>query len=322
MADMTESRTAAAAEQPAPLVVSRVLHAPRETVFRAWGSADSVKRWFAPPPLTVPEARIEMRKGGAFEVCMQMPEGARHWTRGIFLEVDASRRLVIDMRVSGDDGKRLFRAMTEIVFSDALAGTRLDVTQSYTFDDPKIAAGMVAGAGEGWRRTLDNLEQEVIRMQGGAETEARSVVHAIFSLERAYDAPAARIWRALTDESAKARWFTGTAGEWELIERTMDVRPGGRERLEGRWKSGVVSAFDAHYLDVIPQERLIYAYEMRLDGRKISASLATMQIKAEGRRTRLKVTEQGAFLDGYDDAGSREHGTGVLLDALGASLSD
>lgn len=40
----------------------------------------------------------------------------------------------------------------------------------------------------------------------------------------------------------------------------------------------------------------------------------------EGARTTLKVTEQGAFLDGHDDAGSREHGTGLLLDALGASL--
>jgi hypothetical protein len=37
-------------------------------------------------------------------------------------------------------------------------------------------------------------------------------------------------------------------------------------------------------------------------------------------RTTLKVTEQGAFLDGYDGAGSREHGAGFLLDRLGASL--
>jgi len=34
------------------------------------------------------------------------------------------------------------------------------------------------------------------------------------------------------------------------------------------------------------------------------------------------ITEQGAFLDGYDDADSREHGTGFLLDALGVSLLD
>jgi len=33
------------------------------------------------------------------------------------------------------------------------------------------------------------------------------------------------------------------------------------------------------------------------------------------------VTELGAFLDGYDDAGSRERGTGELLDALSRSLT-
>ena len=45
-----------------------------------------------------------------------------------------------------------------------------------------------------------------------------------------------------------------------------------------------------------------------------------MQLKTENGKTTLIVTEQGAFLDGYDDAGSREQGTGYLLDALGASL--
>ena len=67
---------------------------------------------------------------------------------------------------------------------------------------------------------------------------------------------------------------------------------------------------------------IVYAYVMHLDDRKISVSLATMQLKAEGGKATLKVSEQGAFLDGYDDAGSREHGTGYLLDALGASLKD
>jgi uncharacterized protein YndB with AHSA1/START domain len=100
----------------------------------------------------------------------------------------------------------------------------------------------------------------------------------------------------------------------------MDVRIGGRERLRARWEGGVVSTFDAIYHDVIPNERLIYSYEMRLDEKKISVSLATLQLQAEGRKTTLIITEQGAFLDGYDDAGSRETGTGHLLDALGASL--
>ena len=49
---------------------------------------------------------------------------------------------------------------------------------------------------------------------------------------------------------------------------------------------------------------------------------ATIEIKARDGGTHLVMTEQGAFLDGYDDAGSRERGTNFLLDALGASLTD
>ena len=150
----------------------------------------------------------------------------------------------------------------------------------------------------------------------------RFVVHATFDLERTYDAPAARVWKALTDISAKEKWFASPAGEWQVLERQMDVRVGGRELLRGRWESGLVTTFDAVYHDVIPNERLVYSYQMFQDEKKISVSLATLQLKARGSQTTLTVTEQGAFLDGYDDAGKREHGTGLLLDALGASLQN
>jgi uncharacterized protein YndB with AHSA1/START domain len=148
------------------------------------------------------------------------------------------------------------------------------------------------------------------------------VVHATFHLERTYAAPVARVWLALTDETAKSKWFGGPPGGWELIERHMDVRVGGTERLKGRWEGGTVSAFEATYYDVIPNERLVYSYVMHMGDKKISVSLATMQLKADGAKTTLMVTEQGAFLDGYDDAGSREEGTNHLLDAIGASLKD
>lgn len=307
--------------QPPPLRMSRVFAAPRALVFKAWSSTDHVKRWFSPEVYTVPDARVEMRVGGPFEVCMRSPTGQEHWSRGVFVEVTPHNRLVIDMHADDDAGQPLFRAYTEVDFSDADGGTLMAVVQTYTFMNPAMAAPMVAGASMGWKQTLDKLEREVARMQAEGEGE-RSVVHATFHLERTYDAPAARVWRALTDEAAKDKWFGGSPRPWELVERSMDVRLGGRERVRGRWESGLVTTFDAIYHDVIPRERLVYTYEMHLDDRKISVSLATMQLKAEGAKTRLMVTEQGAFLDGYDDAGAREHGTGILLDALGASLKD
>jgi uncharacterized protein YndB with AHSA1/START domain len=129
------------------------------------------------------------------------------------------------------------------------------------------------------------------------------------------------VWQALTDPAAKAHWFGAPAENLAVLEREMDVRPGGRERLRGCWGSGVTSTFDALYYDVIENERLVYCYEMHLDERKISVSLATLQLIADGKRTRLALTEQGAFLDGYDDAGARERGTRELLEALARALS-
>src|ERR1700730_4694171 len=322
MAQVLKPNKEATLLQPPPLKVSRVFHARRETVFKAWSSADHVKHWFSPETYSVSNAKVQMHVGGPFEVCMRSPTGEEHWTRGTFVEGGPHSRLIIDMHATDTTGRPLFRAYTEVDFSDALGGTRMDVVQTYTFIDPSIAAPMVAGAQEGWRTTLDKLEKQVMRMQGGAETGVRSVVHATFHLERTYDAPVTRVWKALTDESAKQKWFGGTPGRWELLERHMDVRVGGSERLRGRWEGGVVSAFEALYHDVIPNERLVYSYVMHMGDKKISVSLATMQLKAVGGQTLLMVAEQGAFLDGYDDAGSREHGTGHLLDALGASLKD
>ena len=148
----------------------------------------------------------------------------------------------------------------------------------------------------------------------------RSATHGTFAIERVYDASPARVFRAWADPDAKARWFVGPA-DWRLLDRAIDFRVGGKERLSGRKGSGIVSTFDAVYHDIVPEQRIIYCYDMRLDGRHISVSLATVELKPEGAGTRLTMTEQGAFLDDYDDGGSRERGTRILLEQLGKELS-
>ena len=313
MAQAAEGRTSV---RPEPLVVSRTFPAPRALVFEAWSTADHLRRWFCPEHFTVPHATVDFRPGGRCEVCMRAPDGQEFWSKGHYIEIAPPERLVFTTSVVGGNDEPRFTALTRVTFEDDAGSTRMTVHQSYEiFDQTALAA--VEGALEGWRTTLDRLAQEVARMLEASH--ARSVVHATFTLERAYAAAPAKVFHALTDRAAKARWFEG-GDEYEAVEREMDVRPGGHEHVKGRWVSGMVSTFDATYFDVVPNARLVYAYEMRLDDRKISVSLATVELKPHGAGTRLVVTEQGAFLDGYDDAGSRERGTGFLLDRLGASL--
>jgi len=314
--------------KPAPLEISRHFAAPREMVFNAWSSADHIQRWFSPAGCAVPEAEIEFRDGGVFTVCMRLPDGTNHWCKGHFTEVSPYGRLGFAAAVS-TGGEEKFAVRTFVTFVPEAEGTRMAVRQEHEIFDPAFASA-VEGAAEGWRTTLDKLEQEVERIKlssvcsSRATPEApaeRSVVHGSFTLKRVYDAAPSLVFRALTEPAAKARWFSGGEG-YTVVERVMDVRPGGRERLHGRWQNGMNTMFDAVYFDVVPNARLVYAYEMHLDGRKISVSLATMQLKPAGAGTELIVTEQGSFLDGYDDAGAREHGTGLLLDRIGDSLRD
>jgi uncharacterized protein YndB with AHSA1/START domain len=311
---MAHDRQSASALKPEPITVSRVFDAPRELVFKAWSTAEHIKRWFSPDVCTVPEAEIDFRPGGAFVICMRMPDGTDHWARGKFTEVSPVDRLAFTFAVEMAGAVR-FTAETHVAFEVEGAGTRMTVRQVYELHDPAFS-GAPAGALEGWRTTLDKLEKEIARIKAAPP---RNVVHGDFTIVRSFAASPAQVFRALSDPAAKARWFSGPEG-WVALEREMDVRPGGRERAKGRWPSGLVTTFDAVYFDVIPNERLVYTYEMHLDERKISVSLATMQIEAEGAGARLTVTEQGAFLDGYDDAGSRKNGTGGLLDRLAESL--
>src|ERR1700731_2985301 len=104
-----------------------------------------------------------------------------------------------------------------------------------------------------------------------SKSSPRSVVHAMFCIERTYQVYPAQVFKALTDPAAKAKWFTGGAG-YTLLAREMDVRPGGREHVKGRWETGIVSTFDAVYHDIVADERIVYAYEMHLDDRKSSVS--------------------------------------------------
>jgi uncharacterized protein YndB with AHSA1/START domain len=150
-------------------------------------------------------------------------------------------------------------------------------------------------------------------------TSPRSATHGTFSLERAYDAAPARVFKAWADPAIKTRWFVGPA-DWQMLERAMEFRVGGKERLRGRKGSGIISTFDSVYHDIVPDQRIIYSYDMHLDERHISVSLATIELRPEAAGTRLVITEQGVFLDGYDDGGSRERGTRILLDQLDAEL--
>jgi uncharacterized protein YndB with AHSA1/START domain len=146
-----------------------------------------------------------------------------------------------------------------------------------------------------------------------------SVSHDTFVIERTYDIPVAQVFRAWADPVLKARWFAGSA-EALGADYQLDFRVGGHEVNRGGPPGGSVYTYDSQYRDIVPEQRIVYTYEMSADENRISVSVATVQFHDHGATTQLVLTEQGVFLDGHDTVAQREEGTRGLLDSLARLL--
>jgi uncharacterized protein YndB with AHSA1/START domain len=147
----------------------------------------------------------------------------------------------------------------------------------------------------------------------------RSIEHAGFTIQRRYDAAPERVFAAWADPAAKARWLAGPE-EWEVGPHELDFREGGSEVGSGGPKEGPVHGYRAVYWEVVPNERIVYTYELLIDEVRISVSLVTVELERDGEGTRLTLTEHGAFFDGLEDPDLRRDGTGSLLEALAREL--
>ncbi len=153
-----------------------------------------------------------------------------------------------------------------------------------------------------------------------------AVIHDTFEIERTYPASPSRVFAAFASEQAKQAW--GDTGDLtepgaDAGDTEFDFRIGGHERF-GFGYQGVSYRYDACYYDIVPDQRIIYSYEMYADGARISVSFATIEFAATADGTALTWTEQGAYLDGFDGDEApqfRREGTAEMLDGLAKYLA-
>ena len=143
----------------------------------------------------------------------------------------------------------------------------------------------------------------------------RSVLHSTFTIERTYDQPPARVFAAWADPSLKGRWFGGGTDETP-VDFDTDFRVGGHERDRVEPGADAASGYEARFHEIVPDERIVFTYDLSFGGPLVSVSLATVEFHAAGEGTQLTYTEHGAFLDGLDDPELRKNGTGGMLDEL------
>ncbi len=101
-------------------------------------------------------------------------------------------------------------------------------------------------------------------------------------VERVFDAPRERVWRAMTEPELVAQWWG--RGNGLTIER-MEVEPGGRWRFVEHAPEGDFG-FEGRYLEVAPPERLVetFGWDDMPGGEVVNAM--TLEDLGDGR-TRL-----------------------------------
>lgn len=150
--------------------------------------------------------------------------------------------------------------------------------------------------------------------------------HSTFQIERVYPVARERVFGSFQDPVKKRRWFVEGKGS-EVLLYESDFRVEGEERTRFKMAAGTPVAGKmienfSKFLEIKPYERIVFAYTMSMEGTPFSASLATVELRAEGSSTRLVFTEQAVFFEGADGAKMREHGWNALLDALGREYAN
>ncbi|MEJ0015037.1 MAG: SRPBCC family protein [Acetobacteraceae bacterium] len=146
------------------LVLTRLIDAPREKLYRAWTEPALLMQWFAPLPYTTPHAELDVRAGGSNTVVMRGPDGADIPCSGVYLEVVPNERIVMTDAYTDAWQPSAKPFMTVILtFEDEDGKTRYTArVRHWTVADRETHEKM--GFHEGWGQCADQLAALVAKL--------------------------------------------------------------------------------------------------------------------------------------------------------------
>lgn len=146
------------------LLITRVINAPRELVFKMWTDPKHAKHWWGPRDYPATQMSMDVRPGGAWRNCLTSTvHGAELWQHGVFREVRPPERLVFTF-VWEEEGERGIETLVTITFADYNGKTLMTLWQT-----PFQSSGERDGHGYGWNSTFDRLEEHLLEINGSEQ---------------------------------------------------------------------------------------------------------------------------------------------------------
>jgi uncharacterized protein YndB with AHSA1/START domain len=236
MTAKTKTETSADRE----IVITRLIDAPLERVWRAWADPAEIVKWWGPHGFSNETASREFKKGGSWRHTMIGPDGTRFPNFAKYLEIVEHEKIVYT-NGGGKEGGEGVSFTATVTFARKGGKTELTMRSVFPTAAMRELVAREYKAEEGGRQTLARLEAHVKQD---------------FVVSRLVDAPRARVWKAWTEAKALAAWM-GPKGAETISSSKLDLRPGGTYHY-GMKAGGVEMWGKLTYKEIVPPEKLVY----------------------------------------------------------------
>lgn len=273
------------------IVLTRVLDAPRELVWKAWTESEHLARWWAPKGCSTPFCTVDLRPGGRFHYCMRMPDGSEVWGIGVYREVVEPERIVYTDSFSDEKGNPVppsCYGMSESHPAETVVTVTFDEHQGNTtvtlhHSIPESVEER-EGTEQGWKEMLERLAEN---LQGGKMSAQKTKPAFELVLERVIDASRARVFEAWTKPEQMTQWFAPKP--FTLTIDKMDFRPGGRFSMAMRGPNGDDFPFTGTYREIVPPAKLSWTGEFSSGPADQISTVVTFE--EQGQKTKVHVRQ-------------------------------
>ncbi len=269
------------------LVITRLIDAPRELVFKAWTEPEHLLAWWGPKHHPAVSARTDPRPGGTWRAALRSVEDGRVLTHGgNFREVVPPDRLVFTFTWD-EEGERGLETVVTMTFADQGGKTLMTLRQT-----PFQSTGEREGHRGGWTSTFERLD-EISAFDGEewimtVKPQARLSNERTVTITRVFDAPRELVFRMWTEPKHMAEWWGPQCFTNPVCE--LDARPGGKILIHMRGPDGTVYPMTGIFREVIEPKLLVFTgFAEDTQGNRLLESLTTVTFVAQGKKTKLTV---------------------------------
>ena len=227
------------------IVITRVLHAPRELVWQAWTEPAHVAHWWGPRGFTTTIKRMDFRVGGQWEHTMHGPDGTNYPNKSTFKEIVPHERITYAHGGGRETGPGA--TFTATWTFETVEGNKTRLTGRMVFPSAEARDFVVKefGAIEGGKQTLERASEYLAGLQSKP-----------FIISREFNAPRDLVWKVWTEREHFARWF-GPKGI-QVTFAQFDLRPGGMNHYRMTTPDGKEMWGKAVYREIVPPTKLVW----------------------------------------------------------------